>query len=596
MSVESIITEHLDIWTSAINAKSASGRGSSNKLELYGIKKLRELILDLAVKGKLVPQDLNEESAAILLNSIKEEKAELVREKKIRKSNSLPEIANDECPFDVPENWEFERLGNVVDIVRGITFPASAKQDEPNENNVACLRTANVQADIDWDDLIYVDRSYVKRDDQYLAPSDIVMSMANSRELVGKVAFAHTIPTNSSFGGFLSVLRPRKLLPDYIMLLLRTRFARETLIGSASQTTNIANISLEKLNPLIIPVPPRKEQERIAAKVHELMALCDQLESQTEASIEAHQTLVKSLLETLTNARDADELNESWQRISEHFDVLFTTEDSIDQLKQTILQLAVMGKLVKQDPNDEPASKLLERIAAEKEQLIKVKKIKKQKALPGISEDEKPFEIPCNWRWIRLGELAVLKGGNAFKSQLFVENSEFQLVRMGNVRPDELRLNEKEIFLSAAEAKLGLEYEIGCNEILITMTGTKNKKDYLYSALVTSEDLSGKKLFLNQRLCKVTVLAASPAFINLSLKESRILDLVFAQSTGTANQANSSMVAIGNWLIPVPPLEEQNRIIEKLQVMLRTCDALKQSIKVEEGLQSKLADSIQLLN
>ena len=94
----------------------------------------------------------------------------------------------------------------------------------------------------------------------------------------------------------------------------------------------------------------------------------------------------------------------------------------------------------------------------------------------------------------------------------------------------------------------------------------------------------------------MTHLAASPAFINLSLKEPRILDLVFAQSTGTANQANSSMVAIGNWLIPVPPLKEQNRIIEKLQVMLRTCDALTKSIKVEGGLQSKLADSVQLLN
>ncbi len=586
MSLESIITEHLDIWTSAINAKSASGRGSSNKLELYGIKKLRELILDLAVKGKLVPQDLNEESAAILLNSIKEEKAELVREKKIRKSNSLPEIANDECPFDVPENWEFERLGNVVDIVRGITFPASAKQDEPNENNVACLRTANVQADIDWDDLIYVDRSYVKRDDQYLAPSDIVMSMANSRELVGKVAFAHTIPTNSSFGGFLSVLRPRKLLPDYIMLLLRTRFARETLIGSASQTTNIANISLEKLNPLIIPVPPRKEQERIAAKVHELMALCDQLESQTEASIEAHKILVKSLLETLTNAKDADELNESWQRISAHFDVLFTTADSIDQLKQTILQLAVMGKLVKQDPNDEPASKLLERIAAEKELLIKDKKIKKQKPLPEISEQEKPFDIPDGWSFCRLDDICfgITSGSTPPKSEFRIDDG-VPYLKVYNIRNQKVDFDYQRQFVSNEFHKLKLTRSIlKPKDVIMNIVGPPLGKVAVVPEQYPEWNCNQAIVFFRpiQELL-------SP-YIYQYLIAGTFLNSI--ELIGTAGQDNISVTKSRSIVLPLPPRSEQARIIKKASQMLTLCEKLNEKLRKTSCVKMKLTDSL----
>ena len=131
------------------------------------------------------------------------------------------------------------------------------------------------------------------------------------------------------------------------------------------------------------------------------MSLCDQLEQHSLTSLDAHQQLVETLLTTLTDSQNADELAENWARISEHFDTLFTTEASIDALKQTILQLEVMGKLVPQDPNDEPASELLKRIAKEKVQLVKDGKMKKQKPLPPISDEEKPFVTPNNWEWVR---------------------------------------------------------------------------------------------------------------------------------------------------------------------------------------------------
>ncbi|EPT6024298.1 restriction endonuclease subunit S, partial [Escherichia coli] len=138
------------------------------------------------------------------------------------------------------------------------------------------------------------------------------------------------------------------------------------------------------LKSLLIPVSPFNEQNRLVARVYELLSLCDQLEQQSLTSLDAHQQLVETLLATLTDSQNAEELAENWARISQHFDTLFTTEASIDALKQTILQLAVMGKLVPQDPNDEPASELLKRIEQEKAQLVKEGKIKKQKPFPSI--------------------------------------------------------------------------------------------------------------------------------------------------------------------------------------------------------------------
>jgi len=178
------------------------------------------------------------------------------------------------------------------------------------------------------------------------------------------------------------------------------------------------NISKEKIVSTMAALPPTEEQHRIVAKVDELMALCDQLENQHSNAAEAHEKLVSHLLGTLLippnpplkkgggEAGGISGGDSDWQRIVAHFDTLFTTESSIDALKQTLLQLAVMGKLVPQDANDEPASELLKRIQAEKAKLIADGKIKKDKPLPPITDDEKPFELPKGWAWARIGEIA----------------------------------------------------------------------------------------------------------------------------------------------------------------------------------------------
>ncbi|HDV1782052.1 TPA: restriction endonuclease subunit S [Escherichia coli] len=587
MSVEKLIVDHMETWTSALQTRSTAGRGSSGKIDLYGIKKLRELILELAVRGKLVPQDPNDEPASELLKRIAAEKAELVKQGKIKKQKPLPEISEEEKPFELPQGWEWVRLGDFTNIIRGITFPGNEKSQFQAPGKIACLRTANVQEQIDWDDLIYISDSFVKRDDQYLQEHDIVMSMANSRELVGKVALA-SLPDNSkfTFGGFLSVLRPLVVNEIYLMALLRCETYKSQLIESASQTTNIANISLAKLNPLPVCIPPAKEQIHIVKKMNELMSLCDQLEQQSLTSLDAHQQLVETLLGTLTDSQNAEELAENWARISEHFDTLFTTEASVDALKQTILQLAVMGKLVPQDPNDEPASELLKRIAQEKAQLVKEGKIKKQKPLPPISDEEKPFELPDGWEYIYLNDICSLitdgthqtpkytTEGRPFISSQCVKPFKFMPENCRYVSEEDHNLyiknrnpEQQDILLSRVGAGIG--------ECAVIDT------DLEFSIYVSTALIKPVKKYINsQYIC-----------IWLNSPIGRLFSSNYTYGKGVS-QGNLNLSLIRTFVISLPPYLEQQLIVDKTLEYLEICEKLKFRIQSAKQTQLHLADAL----
>lgn len=588
MSVEKLIVDHMETWTSALQTRSTAGRGSSGKIDLYGIKKLRELILELAVRGKLVPQDPNDEPASELLKRIAAEKAELVKQGKIKKQKPLPEISEEEKPFELPEGWEWVRLGDFTNIIRGITFPGNEKSQFQAPGKIACLRTANVQEQIDWDDLIYISDSFVKRDDQYLQEHDIVMSMANSRELVGKVALA-SLPDNSkfTFGGFLSVLRPLVVNEIYLMALLRCETYKSQLIESASQTTNIANISLAKLNPLPVCIPPAKEQIHIVKKMNELMSLCDQLEQQSLTSLDAHQQLVETLLGTLTDSQNAEELAENWARISEYFDTLFTTEASVDALKQTILQLAVMGKLVPQDPNDEPASELLKRIAQEKAQLVKEGKIKKQKSLPPISDEEKPFELPEGWEWCRLGNiLQDIKYGTSQKCNYnikgvpvlripnivkgFIELDDIKYGELTDAELEDLKLKKNDLLIIRSNGSTNI---VGKSTLV-----ESNLNNYAYAGYIIRVRLHNN--FIHAHYIN--------AIMSSCLVRSQIEGPI-RTTTGVKNINSNELMGL---LIPLPPLNQQITIIDKLDETHRFISKLKNLTQSAQQTQLHLADAL----
>lgn len=255
--------------------------------------------------------------------------------------------------------------------------------------------------------------------------------------------------------------------------------------------------------------------------------------------------------------------------------------DLVKQLRQSFLREAMQGKLVPQDPNDEPASVLLEKIKADKERLIKEKKIKKQKPLPPITEEEIPFEIPESWLWCKLGELTNdLLGGFAFKSSKYIKESKNQVIRLGNVKNDNLLLGANPAFISDEYASIAAKAKLLKDDILVTMTGTRAKRDYLFTLLLNEEHFEEVNLYLNQRVGAFRLNELiNREFINYLLKEPKILEPVFLSSTGAANQANIGVSALNNILVPLPPLNEQEHIVLKLDELMQYCDELEASIK-----------------
>jgi len=400
MAVEQLITQHIDTWTSALRTRSTAGRGASGKIDLYGIKKLRELILELAVRGKLVPQDPNDEPASELLKRIAAEKAELVKQGKIKKQKPLPEISEDDKPFELPVGWEWVQLQNIVEVINGRAY----KKHEMLQAGTPLLRVGNLFTSNEWyySDLKLDENKYIENGDLIYAWSASFGPFIWEGE---KVIYHYHI---WKLELFLEQCLNKFFLHDYLASITKK-------IKSQGNGIAMLHMTKERMEKQIIALPPVEEQNKIVKKIRELMSLCDQLEQQSLTSLEAHSQLVETLLSTLTDSQNAEELAEYWARISQHFGTLFTTEASIDALKQTILQLAVMGKLVPQDPNDEPASELLKRIEQEKAQLVKEGKIKKQKPLPPISEEEKPFELPVGWEWCRI--MAIAQVGRALLLQ-----------------------------------------------------------------------------------------------------------------------------------------------------------------------------------
>ena len=345
MSVEKLIVDHMETWTSALQTRSTAGRGSSGKIDLYGIKKLRELILELAVRGKLVPQDPNDEPASELLKRIAAEKAELVKQGKIKKQKPLPEISEEEKPFELPEGWEWARINDIASFTNGYAFKSSEFQN----SGVGIVKIGDIDSSgfISTAGMSYVSEKKINvlPEEMRVNPGDMVIAMSGAT--TGKLGFNKTKSTfllNQRVGKIVTYSVDKEFIYHY----LSTRIEENLSISLGSA---IPNISTAQINNIIIPIPPSDEQVKIIARVKLLISLCDQLEQQSLTSLDAHQQLVETLLGTLTDSQNAEELAENWARISEHFDTLFTTEASVDALKQTILQLAVMGKLLNNTNN-----------------------------------------------------------------------------------------------------------------------------------------------------------------------------------------------------------------------------------------------------
>ncbi|HEC2096701.1 TPA: restriction endonuclease subunit S [Klebsiella oxytoca] len=581
MTVGKLISDHIDIWSSALQTRSTAGRGSNGKIDLYGIKKLRELILELAVRGKLVPQDPNDEPASELLKRIAAEKAELVKQGKIKKQKPLPEISEDEKPFELPEGWEWVRLGTLGYTQTGGT--PSKSNAEYYGNDIPFIKPADITAQ----GVIYDNEGLSIKGAETLgrvAPSGSILMVC-----IGTIGKCQVINRTCSFNQQINSITPFSDICDFIYLDVSSSYF-QSLAWDYSSSTTIAILNKGKWESLLVPIAPLSEQARIVTNVKKLMSLCDQLEQQSLTSLDAHQQLVETLLSTLTDSPNAEELAENWARISQHFDTLFNTEASIEALKQTILQLAVMGKLVPQDPDDEPASELLKRIEQEKAQLVKEGKIKKQKPLPPVSDEEKPFELPAGWKWCRLGDLAIgSEAGWSPQCEPHPRNGDdWGVLKISSVTWGEFNPEENKALPVKLEPRQ--KYEVKGKDFLLSRANTSE----LVARSVVVPQTVPKHLMLSDKIIRFQFSDLLDVnyinIVNNSMLSREYYGMVAGGTSASMKNVTRNQVS----LLPValPPNNEQKKIISVTESVLAFADTLKNLIVISEDIKKNLTDSI----
>jgi len=577
-----LITEHINIWTAAQTQKNNGGRGrgkNSNGQSPHGIRKLRELILELAVRGKLVPQDPNDEPVSILLEKIAEERTQLVKEKKIKKPKALPEITDEEKPFSRPNGWQFVRLNDLGEWGAGAT-PLRSRHDYYG-GDIPWFKSGELMGDYISSSEELVTKLALKETSlRYNKAGDVLVAMYGAT--IGKTSILK-IPATTNQA--VCACTPFSGVTNIFLLTLFKAY-KNRFIGMGAGGAQ-PNISREKIIATVVALPPLAEQHRIVVKVDELMALCDQLEQHQTANNDTHQTLVETLLATLTNAADQKESAKAWQQIANHFDTLFTTEQSIDQLKQTILQLAVMGKLVPQVSHDEPANALMEKIAEEKKRLIKEGKIKKQKPLPEIDEHEEPFKLPDGWEWARIGDASIFTE-YGMSEKTFDGINGIPVLKMGDIQDEKVIIGGQKLvpenvagLPSLYLKKWDLLYNRTNSAELVGKTGIYDGPDDAYTFASYLIRIRCSKECVHPKYLNL--------YMNTPLFRATQIEPHLKQQCG---QANVNGTIMRNMIVPVPPIKEQHRIVAKADEMMALCNTLKAGLNNAQTTQVQLANVI----
>ena len=484
-------------------------------------QELKSSILQLAVQGRLVEQRPEEGTAEELYRQIQEEKQRLIKEGKIKKEKPLPEITEDEVPFDIPESWKWVRLGSVGESNIGLTYRPSDKTDS---NGTIVLRSSNIQKDkMDYNDLVYVSCEVPNR--AMIAKGDILICARNgSRSLVGKSAIVDK--DSMAFGAFMakycSVCNP------FVKVFLDSPAFRHQLDGVKTETINQITQNMIKMQ--ICPLPPLAEQKRIVAKIEELLPYIDRYEK-------------------------------AWSKL-EDFNKRFPGD-----MQKSVLQMAIQGKLVEQRPEEGTGEELYRQIQAEKQSFIKAGKIKKEKPLPEISEDEIPFDIPESWMWVRIGSLFnVGTGMTPLKSEpKFYQNGTIPWVTSSLTADRYVTKSDNYITDYALNNTSLSVYKK--HTLVIAMYGQGKTRGQIAELLIDAT--------INQACAALENIVYNQNFIDYIYFYFKFNYEVLRKKAEGTSQPNLNLNKIKETIVPIPPLAEQKRIVQKLEEILPLCDKLK---------------------
>ena len=489
-------------------------------------QELKNSILQQAIQGKLVPQRSEEGTAEELYQQIQAEKQALVKAKKIKKDKPLPEITDDEKPFDIPDSWKWVRLGNIVSVLGGKRIPAGRKLTTEDTGHkyirVSDMKNGSVLAD----GLLYVPEDIFQSISKYIInKEDVYITVAGTIGRIGKIPDeidGANLTENSDRLVF------SNLNQDCLIDFLMSPFIQ---LQIANVTTKVGQpkLAINKIQDLQFPLPPLAEQQRIVAKIEELLPLIDRYEA-------------------------------AWTKL-EAFNKRFP-----EDMQKAVLQQAIQGKLVEQRPEEGTAEELYQQIQAEKQALIKAKKIKKDKPLPEITDDEKPFDIPDSWKWVRLASIITLNPKNELEDSCETSFIPMACVSDGyrNQHTSETRKwgEIKKGFTHFADGDIGIAKITPCFQ---------NRKSVIFQNLTNGFGAGTTEL----SIVRVIDDSIDRKYLLWFFKTHHFIFNGVKSFTGTAGQQRIHKDYLPHCLIPLPPLAEQKRIVAKIEQLLPLCERLK---------------------
>jgi len=540
------------------------------------IPRLRRFILDLAVRGKLVEQDPNDEPAVELLKRIQREKAELVKNGKIRTLKQPVITGPDKAVYEIPTNWKWVPLGDTVNSHLGGGTP-SKNNSTYWDGDIFWASVKDVGKGKYIDDTIdrITEAGLVDSSSNLIPPGNLIVV---TRMGLGKVSI-NRVPI--AINQDLRALSLSSLAAiDYYYIFFKTH-------GFEGTGLTVKGIKVEELMNIAFPLPPLAEQHRIVAKVDELMILCDQLEAAKIEREQRRDRLVASSLQRLNQPADDDEaFREDARFIFNHLPRLTTRSAHIRQLRQTILNLAVRGKLVEQDPNDEPAKNIVDNIARSNGKSIgrtgKIKQVGHQ-----ISHEKVPFEIAYGWHWTRIGDICDLISGKGFKAEEY-SDSGMKLFQIANVSfgttkwetinylPLDYCENFPELVLSAGDLLIALNRPLLNRQMKAAILSDKDLPSILYQRV-------GKFIFYSESVL--------PEYFLRYLQSLLFIEQLEVNMQGS-DQPFINKTHLVQFLFPVPPLAEQHRIVAKVDELMALCDRLEATLTITESDNRRLLEAL----
>ncbi|WP_162055408.1 restriction endonuclease subunit S [Pontibacter pamirensis] len=537
--------------------------------------RLKELVLQLAVQGKLTENwrrhNPDVEPANELLQRIEAEKAQLIKEKKIKREKPLEAILEDEVPFTLPESWDWCKFQSIqVEAQAGLE---RSKSLQSVSYKYGYFKMNNIGADgrTDLSNIVRVEANEEEVQKYELKIGDFLFNSRNSKELVGKTTVFLGVKESTPVLYNNNIIRVRfasDVDPKFINYWFASPPAYKLKQSLVTATTNVAALYQGQLMSFTVPLPPLAEQEAIVARVEELMQKIEELERQTSERIQLKQHLGTAALQQLTAATD-NELEQNWLFLEQHFQTMFDEAANVKKLRETILQLAVQGKLTStwrnKNSTTEPASELLERIQKQKVKLIKEKKIKKEKPLEPISKDELPYTLPEGWVWCKLG--SITNYGTSEKVEPKQADDGLWVLELEDVEKSTSRLLQKIRYSDRNFQSTKSRFFKG--DVVYGKL-----RPYLDKVIVADED----------GVCTTEMIPfrgygdINSYFLRLSLKVPSFIKYA-NDSTHGMNLPRMGTDKAREAVLALPPLAEQEAIVAKVNQLMQLCDELEQHIQ-----------------